>query len=515
MNDKELFRLFLKYSNIVISRYKELTLNVKRYTNLSFSKMRKDFEEELQSSKDFIDKEIKNSGYINDGYRYSFPNYYFYFGKQGWNKYGVFSFIPLYKQAKWNISVIEKYKENIVWAMLFEYGDFFFEEEILSKYEQYIPWVDYSEGNGKFIPFFDNGVTIKRGTTLSNFKNVGTLSESFIKSHITVIDIWGLCSTGSFKVTKELVKLFCESCSNNIVYDFREEYGGLACNNRISISSDILLYIAKTLKINNWERLLPKITLTSKSFLDFYLYAPLSMEVFFKLEFDKRREIVSFIEHDRKLRRVIDSDFCKRLWQGGDNRDVYLKFLERGRQWCAEQEYCEKEGFEGLKNLPYTYDFSIELIKKNILSWNKQSFEYFSGMKRTSDINYHYYKRITAWDMLSMQDSILLTYDLCKFLISLDVVVGGSYVLEDDSYHTDDVPNHPINALKLFQIRNVTNNEEFVKIVHDKVILEFLFANVVIPPYPQNHYIIDKLIINFFEDFSFKEFEYMATEKNS
>lgn len=149
------------------------------------------------------------------------------------------------------------------------------------------------------------------------------------------------------------------------------------------------------------------------------------------------------------------------------------------------------------------------------MSWNKQSFEYFSGMKRTSDINYHYYKRITAWDMLSMQDSILLTYDLCKFLISLDVVVGGSYVLEDDSYHTDDVPNHPINALKLFQIRNVTNNEEFVKIVHDKVILEFLFANVVIPPYPQNHYIIDKLIINFFEDFSFKEFEYMATEKNS
>lgn len=490
MNNKELFYLFLKYSNVVISRYQQLSVSPKRYVDSRSPKIRRSFEEELQSSKDFINKEIKSSGYSSNGYRYNFPDCYFYFGKQGWNKYGVFSLISLYKQAKWNISVIEKYKENIVWAMLFEYGDFFFEEEDLNRYEQYIPWTDYFHGDKRFVPFFDNGTTIKYGTTLSNFKNVGILSEAFIKTHISVIDIWGLCSTGCFKVTKELIKIFYNGCSKNIIYDFGDAPGGLAYNERITISSDILLYIAKDLKINNWEQLLPKIALTHENFLDFYLYNPQCMEVFFKLDFGKRREIVLLIEQNKNLRDVVSSDFCKKLWQGGEN-----------------------------SNLPYTYDFSVDLIKKNLLLWNKQSFEYFHHMQRTPDTNYHHYKRVTTWDVLAKQETILLTYDLCKFLISLDVVIGGSYVLEDGNYHTDDIPNHPVNALKLFRFRDVMNNEEFEKIAHDKEIVNFLFANAEPPRWGQDYYIVgnivDKLIINFFKDFSFEEFKEIAAEQKN
>lgn len=330
MNDKELFYLFLKYSDVVISRYEQLRLTPKRYVDSRSSKnIRKDFEEELQSSKDFIDKEIKSSGYTNNEYRYNFPDYYFYYGKQGWNKYGVFSLISLYKQARWNISVIEKYKENIVWAMLFEYGDFFFEEKDLNKYEQYIPWIDYSHGEEKFVPFFDNGITIKRGTTLSNFKNVGSLSESFIKTHISVIDIWGLCSTGSFKVTKELIRMFYNKCSKNIIYDFRNEFGGLAYNKRITISSDVLLYIAKDLKIENWEQLLPKIILTHENFLDFYLYNPQCMDILFKLDFDKRREIVLLIEQNKKLRDTVSLDFCKNFGKVGKIVTCHTRMIFR------------------------------------------------------------------------------------------------------------------------------------------------------------------------------------------
>ncbi len=507
MNDKELFYLFLKYSNVVISRYGKLTSKTEQ--NLYPTQNRKNFEEEL-----LISKNITNSGYTKEGYNCDFPDYLFYFGKQGWDKYNVFSFIPLYKQSKWNISIIEKYKEKIVWAMLLEYGDFFFEEEILSRYEQYIPWIDLSDRNRKFKPFFDNKVTVKDGTTLSNFKNVGILSESFIKSHISVIDIWGLCTTGSFKLTKELVKLFYENCSENIIYDYRERWGGLSFNERISISSDVLIYIAKILKIGNWEKLLPKVIITNENFLDFYLYDSQCMEVFFELDFNKRRELVLLIEQNKELQKIVSPDFLKQLWQGGKKRDVYLKFLRSSSLWYAEQNYCEKQGFEGLKNLPYTYDFSIELIKENILLWNKQSFEYFSYMRRTPDTNYHYYKRVTTWDMLSMQESILLTYDLCKFLISLDVVVGGSYILEDGHYHTDDVPNYSINALKLFQSRNVVNNEEFIKIIHDKEIIEFLFANADLRACSENYYIIDKLIIDFFKDFPFEKFEALTILKD-
>lgn len=112
-----------------------------------------------------------------------------------------------------------------------------------------------------------------------------------------------------------------------------------------------------------------------------------------------------------------------------------------------------------------------------------------------------------------MQESILLTYDLCKFLLSLDVVVGGSYILEDGHYHTDDIPNYSIKALKLFQSKNIVNNEEFIKIIHDKEIIEFLFANTDMRAWSENYYIIDKLIIDFFKDFPFEKFVSLTTSK--
>lgn len=251
--------------------------------------------------------------------------------------------------------------------MLFEYGDFIFEEETLKKYDPYIPWVDNSQGEKRFVPHFDNGITIEHGTTLSNFKNVGLLSYAFIESHISVIDILGLCSTGSFEVTNELIKLFCDNCTENLIFNYRENRGGLSKNDRISISSDVLLYIAQQLKLSNWEKLLPKINLTHKNFLDFYIYDRKCMEVFFKLEFDKRREIVSFIEQNEELMQAIDIDFVKQLWQGGGKEALYSKaklYFYTGGNSILDQESCEKEGFEGLKNLPYTYDFSVQLIKK-------------------------------------------------------------------------------------------------------------------------------------------------------
>ena len=68
MNDKELFYLFLKYSNVVISRYGKLTS--KKEQNLYPTQNRKNFEEELQISKNII-----NSGYTKEGYNCDFPNY--------------------------------------------------------------------------------------------------------------------------------------------------------------------------------------------------------------------------------------------------------------------------------------------------------------------------------------------------------------------------------------------------------------------------------------------------------
>lgn len=290
-----------------------------------------------------------------------------------------------------------------------------------------------------------------------------------------------------------------------------------------NISDEVLLNVTKKINIYSWDELVHGITQDPNIFLELYLYAPEHMESLFDLPFDKRRKVVSVIEQNSKLKEVVNPYFLRKLWQGGEIKEVYLEdiLLDRSKWWWAEQEYCDKKGFEGLKNLPYTYDFSVELIKENLVSWNKQSFEYFNGMNRTSDTNYHYYIRITAWDLLSKQESILLTYGLCKFLISLDVVIGGAYILEDDRNLCGDNQNHSINALKLFRLHDVMDNSEFIKITQDKEIIEYLFACANEPIdmkyyYLKDHCIvghfIDKLIIDFFKDFSFEKFKAIATE---
>lgn len=166
-----------------------------------------------------------------------------------------------------------------------------------------------------------------------------------------------------------------------------------------NISDEVLLNVTKKINIYSWDELVHGITQDPNIFLELYLYAPEHMESLFDLPFDKRRKVVSVIEQNSKLKEVVNPYFLRKLWQGGEIKEVYLEdiLLDRSKWWRAEQEYCDKKGFEGLKNLPYTYDFSVELIKENLVSWNKQSFEYFNGMNRTSDTNYHYYIRITAW----------------------------------------------------------------------------------------------------------------------
>ena len=75
-----------------------------------------------------IDWQIKTSGRKNNEYLYSFDHFWFYLGKHGWESYGVFSYIPLYRRSFWTPEVIEQYKDAIVWPLLFEYGNFMLDE---------------------------------------------------------------------------------------------------------------------------------------------------------------------------------------------------------------------------------------------------------------------------------------------------------------------------------------------------------------------------------------------------
>ena len=72
MNSKALFCLFVKYSDVVISRYeKQMSLLTRKNTCLD-NNIRQNFEDVLYSSKEFVDTEIKKWN------KYDFPEYYFY-----------------------------------------------------------------------------------------------------------------------------------------------------------------------------------------------------------------------------------------------------------------------------------------------------------------------------------------------------------------------------------------------------------------------------------------------------
>lgn len=488
MNDKELFYLFLKHSDVVISSYETQT------TSYNFNtKQPKDiFENTLSTSKQALAKQ------------YSY-DYNCYFEKNGIDEYGIFAYIPLYKQTIWDLDTIDKYKDQLVWLLLLECGDFVFQEEHLNKYEQYIPWADFSTGEKKYIPISDNFIKFESGKTLHNFKNIGKLSYEFIASHISVIDLYGFCSTGEFDVTKELIRLLLDNVEGDIICDYKQivGYRGLTSNRRITIPVDVLLYIAKDLQLLNWKLLIPQLSLcdlTATNLRELYFFDKVCFEEFFQLDFEKRKFIVSLCTKDTELQQVIDADLLKKIWQGGSISSIMG---------------------ENFTNLPYTYDFSIDLIKQYMSSWNEQSHEYFSGMQRTPDTNYHYYKRSTVWDILSKQPTLLLTYDLYKYLMSIDVIIGGMYILGDGRWIEDEIPNHHINALKLFRSREILDNDEFIKISNDKIIVDFLLTNATKGSrrseiYTSNYsyttgVVIDKLVMSFFSDFEFEKFKTLVT----
>jgi len=496
MNDKDIFYLFLKHADIIVSRYKELTKPPTIYGippryrecfDVNFAKSQQEFAKMGSSA------------------------YHCYFEKEGKEKYGVFAHIPLYKYTRWNLECIEKYKNQLVWLLLLEYGDFYFEEEHLKKYEQYIPWANISPDEPTHLPIFDNQTHFKSGTTLSNFKNIGKLSYDFIYSHISLIDILGLCTTGSFDMTIDLVQLLLNHYNGNIISDYKSYeynykgdtfsyYGGLAKNERISIPYEVISYIAKDLQLPNWRLLVPLIIkedLTPENILDLYYFDKQCFEAYLKLDFTQRRNLISLINSNDKVRNEIECDTIKKIWQG-----KYCYF-DTGFQ-ISEKHF---------KDLPYTYNFSKELIEQHIDSWNHQSYEYHSGMQRTPDTNYHYHNRLTVWDVLSNEKTLLLTYELYKYLMSIDVMVGGYYIIEDRDYLATDIPNHPTNALKLFRFREIINDEEFNKIINDEAIIDFLLTNAS-EKYDKKYetgIVIDKLIMKFFKDFSFEKFQELVT----
>lgn len=92
---------------------------------------------------------------------------------------------------------------------------------------------------------------------------------------------------------------------------------------------------------------------------------------------------------------------------------------------------------------PYPYDeltpeFTIERIQNNIEEWSEIIENKFLTMRRTPDTNYYYYWVKTQWDIYRNRKNIPLTYELAKYLSTIDIKIGGTYMESDGGYMEED-----------------------------------------------------------------------------
>ena len=519
---KDILSLFLKYDKVVFSRYAKMTRPAVYHKDENIPRV--DFTEALKEAQNTVDWEIKCSRKNKDGYMYNFPSYKFYQGKEGWEKHNIFSYIPLYKHAKWTKKSIEKYKGCIVWTLLFEYGDFIFDENLLTQLDNYIPWEDVSTPS-RHNPYYKNACTINYGTTINQFDKIGFLSNDFIISHIKTFDCEEFFTKGFFELSIELFDKLYEYKNSDFyhaervppVIDYSDPlFRGInfdnddnvnntrpintwiSCiskNRRVKITYEVVWHIANTPNVTNWDLLLPNmIDLTPEKLWNFYKLKPDCIEVFIQTDFTKRITTLSLILQNANLTKSLDTFFLKILYQGGTTLPYPYK--------------CPKIRIDSV----FTYDFSVNSIKKHIAEWNEQICEYFDHMQRTPDTNYHYYKRVTTWDVLGEQETILLTYDLCRYLMHKNVKIGGGVILADGHCITNDMPNDcdvtVINGLSLFQERKVKDGE-IDKILDDFELVEFFFKIAEFKrgySYYKVNEIIDVLISRFFAMYPFVEY---------
>ena len=543
MTDKELFYLLIKNSDVVINQYKELTKSPD-LSNVSPTEecpIRKDFESAYNNLEEIINKKYRND-YVKR-FPYSIGYYDFKWGKTGFDKYGIFAYIPLYQETLWTLDIIEKYKDSINLLLLLEFGDFEFSESLINKYYSYIPWIttitSYKEkviGTIKRrnsieyiyerIPFqkkVHKPFTYRKnimafegdesGTTLGNFSNIGLLSSNFIMSHFSELDIRTLCRTGKFEMTKDLffeiyenAEIFTEHTMGGEKWiGYKDLCSDIKDNLRISISTETIWYIASVLKAKDWELLLYRMEITADNLLKFYELEPQALEVYCKLDFEERKKIMSIIEKDDILYNKVYNSYFKKLYQGGNLIDRISSY------------YYNESIIEPCK-LPFTYDFSIDLIKANIDNWNQRAYKFNSARRKELDTTYQIVEWRTIWQLLAQQETIFLTYDLCKYLINIDITVGGKDEIDYDTYEQYEiVPDSTRNALKVFQWCEVKDEDEYKKIIEDTELVDFFFSNTWRSRYDYNYHVngvLKRLIIDFFKDFSFCKFEELVRHIN-
>lgn len=366
------------------------------------------------------------------------------------NSYGIFGLIDIYIYLEWDFDMVEKFKDQIMWDKLINLSNLIWSDKMLLKYDKYIPYCRTYEDT--YCDKFKE---------ILNYKKFGFLGNSFLDSHKDVLDWRKVFEECKFDWSEKEMTFFSDYVmSINMPYS---EWSGETAASQLQFSQSDLLSNR------------------------FFKWTPNNLLAFLLSNNYNWRELIR--EHRPQLFKMFLS-----IPNIKEIAEPHVKGIN----------YF----WEIVNNThPYPYDelakeFTIERIRDNIKKWSNVIEEKFIDMRRTPDTNYHFYAVITQWDIYKKRNNIPLTYELAKYLSTIDITLGGEYMDSDGGYIEEDNRFPKINGLEAFSSHHIDTKKDIVKILDDEEIAYTLLDY-------NNRINLDLLyyaIETFFKDFPLKDY---------
>lgn len=339
------------------------------------------------------------------------------------DKHGIFANEHIYQYLEWDFDMVEKYKDLIMWKELINASNLIWSDEMLTKYEKYIPFCnpDADTYCGRFKVELD-------------YTKFGFLGNHFLDTHKDVLDWMKVFEECKFEWTAEELTYFSEyALAIDLPYSdtFR------------STTASSMEYSRSRLISNKHFKWNPCNLLAFLLSNDYHWkvlideYRPELFGIF--LSIPNIKEIA--IPHVKDI---------KNFWEIVTNPHSY----------------------------PYdelTPEFTIDNIQKNIERWSEVIDNKFLRMQRTPDTNYRYYLAITQWDIYIDRKNIPLTYPLAKYLSKIDIKLGGTYMESDGGYMEEDHRFPVYNGLEAFSSHHIDTKQDIENILEDENIANILF----------------------------------------
>ena len=389
--------------------------------------------------------------------------------------HGIFAFKDTYKYLEWNFNMVEKYKDQIMWKDLINESNLIWSDKMLEKYIKYIPFCDSKEKTycGRFKTELD-------------YTKFGFLGNEFLDSHKDILDWTKIFEICKFEWNEKEMKYFSEYAFS-IDLPYSDSFLSTTASSQIQCSQTDLI----DNKYFKW---------TPSNLLAYLL-----------------SNSINWAWLIRKYRPEIFRTFLS-IPNIKEIAEPYVKDINDF--W---EIVCNPHPFPYDELTPY---FTIESVQLNREAWSSVIDNKFLTMRRTPDTNYYYYLVITQWDEYRNRNNIPLTYAIAKYLSTIDIKIGGSYMASDGGYIEEDHRFPVYNGLEAFSSHHIDTEQDLENILEDEnlanilldythsINLDLLYYSIekFFKDYPLNEYII---VVNRLKDWDVVKVFYGNEEEDN